>query len=103
MTKSEATLAAKKLLAQMTGRGWKIRVWENLGWHYSVETNRVAVYPSLGGKFHCLLKPHYTLFGSDPRHYRNPNSAVENCIAIAQDKLNSYQYILNEARLLYAK
>lgn len=33
----EAHLAAKRagaILARVLGKGWKARIWENLGWHY---------------------------------------------------------------------
>lgn len=88
----------------MEGRGWKIRIWENLGWHYSVETKRVSVSPSVvKGEYFCLLKPHYSLFGSDNNRYRNPNAAVEACLAIARDNLGRYIQIVDEAFTVYAK
>jgi len=38
MIKKKAILRAKLLLNKMETKGWKIRVWENLGWHYELLT-----------------------------------------------------------------
>lgn len=106
MTKSEATRAARKLLARMSGRGWKIRVWENIGWHYSVDTNRLAVHEYHDhlpkSRFCCMLKPHYTLFGG-VQYACDPNKAVEACIAVARDWVGRYAQIVDEAFTVYAK
>lgn len=47
-TEREAREAGEKLLAQMYGEGWTLRVWENLGWHISVINWPVAVYEASG-------------------------------------------------------
>lgn len=36
---------AKRLLAKMLTKGWKIRVWENLGWHYKIQNGYMFVSP----------------------------------------------------------
>lgn len=106
MTKSEATSAAKRLLAQMSGRGWKIRVWENMGWHYSVETRGLSVTEHLGlpiiYRFHCMLRPHYTFFGS-VQHAAYPNKAVIKCLCAVRQSLREYNNILDEAQRVYEK
>jgi hypothetical protein len=50
MTKKEAMQAAKALRKKMTGRNWKIRVWENLGWHYQVHRSRISVLEAIDGR-----------------------------------------------------
>jgi hypothetical protein len=50
MTKKEAMQAAKALRKKMTGRNWKLRVWENLGWHYQVHRSRISVSEAIDGK-----------------------------------------------------
>lgn len=32
LSKAEAIRAGRALLARMRGRGWRLRVWQNLGW-----------------------------------------------------------------------
>jgi len=84
-TKKEAALKGKKLLKQMAGRGWKLRVWENLGWHYCVNSGPVSVYPSYNeGNFFCLIStdPKKAGFGgsawtnSSASPHKNPNQVV---------------------------
>lgn len=106
LTEIEATRAAKKLLSRMEGRGWKIRVWENIGWHYAVETSMLSVrvypYHSARSRFCCMLKPHYTLFGA-VQYARDPNHAVESCLAVARDSLGEYISMVDQAFTVYAK
>ena len=34
-------------LAKRVGDGWKPRVWENLGWHYSIQKEGCEIYPHI--------------------------------------------------------
>jgi hypothetical protein len=54
MTKAEATEAAQALKKRMKGRGWKIRVWDNIGWHFAVQNGPLNVH-QCGDKYSCLL------------------------------------------------
>lgn len=36
MTQRNAEIEGNKLLKRMKGKGWKLDVWENGGWHYRV-------------------------------------------------------------------
>lgn len=75
---------AKKLLAKMRGKGWKIRVHENLGWHYQVYYGGMNVYASGSGgrKYWVLFNTHDGIGAGDMRwsnsgHYSSdPNKAV---------------------------
>lgn len=99
MTKSQATIAGKRLLKKLRGDKWRLRVWENLGWHYAVETDRIAVYgPSYAGErcFSCLLKPHYAFFG-DPSNSTDPNRAVRNTLKTANNRVNELSLLMAEA------
>lgn len=105
-TKLEARRAALVLKKKLEGRGWKIRVWENIGWHYAVETDRLSVneYPdhSIKSRFSCMLKPHFTLFG--PVAYAaNPNQAVEKLLESARDHIEEYKRMVDDAFTVYAK
>jgi hypothetical protein len=47
-----------KALAKSLGAQWKPRVWENLGWHYSVSCGDVVVHPySFGGYWAAVNGP----------------------------------------------
>ncbi len=66
-TKQEATTAAKAL-AKALGSKWKIRVWENMGWHYNVASpcNQVKITPFIyGGK----IDSYTAFFGSAEDNY----------------------------------
>ena len=44
MNKQEAEERGQALLKRMKGKGWKLRVHENIGWHYNVWNGPAAVY-----------------------------------------------------------
>lgn len=44
MKKAEAVKAGQRALAKLSGTGWKVRVWENLGWHVMVANQGVQIY-----------------------------------------------------------
>jgi len=101
-TKLEAFRAARKLQALMKGKGWKIRVWENSGWHAAVETKRVAVYYHEGelAPYMCLMKPHYAGFGK-VQHGKNPNLLVRRTIQNAAKAVAADYQIIIEANSIY--
>lgn len=98
MTKQQAIKSGRALQKRMRGGPWKLRVWENVGWHYAVETERLSVHgPSYGGvQFSCLLKPHYSIFGAGGSSV-DPNRAVKKTLRTAIDNINSLELILAEA------
>jgi len=58
MTKESATERAKKLQARLnksTGSKWKIRVDENLGWHFTVYCGHIAVSQYEAKRYSCLV------------------------------------------------
>jgi hypothetical protein len=59
-TKKAATEAGKtELMSKLKGKGWKLRVHENLGWHYAADKGNVHVHPVHNRgekpKFMCLI------------------------------------------------
>ena len=103
-TKAQATEKAKELLGKMKTKGWKIRVWENLGWHHSVMNYGIEVYgpsyPSEEGKYSCFLHDKKRGAGSpsywhDAKSYKDPNVAVERQIAKARKFIEGIDKHLN--------
>jgi hypothetical protein len=90
MTKEQATSRGKILLKKMKGGPWRLRVWENLGWHYSVDCAEGALSVSdYGGEYSAMLaNVGCSHSGSydwiDPRRYRDPNIAVRNQLRLAK-------------------
>lgn len=82
---------AKVLLARLRGRGWKIRVWENAGWHYCVHGNGLTVLPcgAYPGKYYAMLSStdsgggdaEWTDNNAGP--FKDPNRAVRHCLDAA--------------------
>ena len=70
-TKAEHKEAVKKAgaLAKLLGNGWKKRVWENMGWHYSASKGKMSVSPSSDGSYWVSLHtvPSFTLYHKDPK------------------------------------
>lgn len=60
-TKEAATKLAEALKARLqkaTQKVWEIRVWENMGWHYSVHCGRINLNPTSLNKdpeYFCLI------------------------------------------------
>lgn len=91
-----ATLAADKLVRQLThgtGRGWKARVWENLGWHYAAERGTLTVYPT-SGVYYCLLSDCVGASGcgaliwtESAAYYKDPVKAVRRQLRVARKAL----------------
>lgn len=46
-----AAVRDAKALAKELGEGWKVRVTENLGWHFSAYRDHIQVHPSVNGWF----------------------------------------------------
>jgi hypothetical protein len=76
----------------MEGTNWKVEVWENLGWHYSVSNGWATVYPADVGTFYCLLSNEKGSSGglamwSDDTFTSDPNECVRNQYRTAQNKI----------------
>jgi len=75
------------------GTGWTTRVWENLGWHYNVESpcGRIRVHPSYNSAFSGMATAF--LGGKDESggYYaesgKNPRLAVRNVLRVAKAHL----------------
>jgi hypothetical protein len=60
-TKAEAAAAGRAAIASLPEtRGWTLRTWENLGWHYGLHNGPVSIYEgfeSPGGqyRYHAMI------------------------------------------------
>ena len=91
-------------LANRLGKGWKPRVWENLGWHYSAvsKSRHLKVYPGM----HKGYVVDYTAFFSTESSSvggrwcvsgKTPKSAVKNVIDEAQREANTVTKAIEKA------
>lgn len=113
-TKAEATAKAKALLKRMTTKGWKIRVHENMGWHYNLINGPVNLYEYVLE----IGKPHYScLIGTENggcgvglalwteekafKHpsSKDPNKCVARAVSFAHSVIVNYFNLLKPAFL----
>jgi len=86
-TRAKASAAA---LAKRLGRGWKPRVWENLGWHYEV------LDPSKMLRVSCH-KTTYTaiLNGQWVSHGKTPELVVADVLRQARRAMNTFKWVID--------
>lgn len=76
-----------KTLAAELGEGWHARVWENLGWHYSVDRPHISVSPS-GSGYMAIIAGNYI------GHSRRPVLAIRDAIRKAKPSLEACKELL---------
>lgn len=87
-SKTAATREARKLVKKL-GKGWRICVWENLGWHYCAEAldGHLTVWDE-GGEYHVLFSPEHKHTGNydwyDEKRFRDPRKAVKHLLALME-------------------
>jgi hypothetical protein len=100
LNKKEAERRGRALLKQMKGRGWQLRVWENLGWHYSVYNEGVDVHPvhpvqekTTATRYYALPRPSYSFWCLEGNRgvVRDPNKAVKMAVAECRRVVNDLE------------
>lgn len=109
LTESQARSKAEKLLAKMKSPGWEIRVWENLGWHYSLqrgtlnvlehEYQKTAYHIFYSEEVGGVSEPSY--YGICNKSYDNPNLAVEKALQLAARFIKEQVKVLNINRKVH--
>jgi hypothetical protein len=95
-TKEEAEATGTAAKALLTSKGWKLRVWENDGWHWELCNHIISLHSSRlnqHGKFWALVTDEVRSVGSgamlfsDPAgvafEHADPNVVVERAMAYA--------------------
>ncbi len=94
---NRALVEAKKLCA-LLGKGWKPRVLENIGWHYSAsnEDGRISVSPIPGFGYHAFLSEPGTFScrGRWAENGKTAKSAVRNVVRKAKADLAKMNALL---------
>ena len=93
-TKNAARQAGRRLITKMNSKGWKLRVWENMGWHYSIRKGAVTLYETIymsGEKVYDTLMSSSTPGAGemyyDPRqkNFTDPNEAYFHQLRVASN------------------
>jgi hypothetical protein len=84
-----------RALVKKLGRGWKVRVWENLGWHHSAVAIGVNATVYEDGKRRFWADTH---FGDRQFHAygTSPKAAVKNAVAQAKSVARDLTAALKE-------
>lgn len=88
----ETAVANADKLATALGSGWKVRVWENLGWHWGAEheVTGARVYPGYRGGFFAYWRRW------DTPHPKSPTKAVDDLVAMVRAERDQLQALLAE-------
>jgi hypothetical protein len=106
-TEAEAKAAGQKVKEKLGGGRWRVRVWENLGWHFDVRLGQLVVREQGRGFVASLEDPD----GGGTPYYRHtvacfhtPIQAVNGCLKFAQHVLDEHikteQGLIDQARAL---
>lgn len=97
-TKGAAERDGKRCLKKLHGTGWKLWVYENLGWHWRISNGSFTVYSSWKGYYWAMLVPSYSLW-TERNHpdYIDPNKAVRRALEYAKPFVQEYVDILAKA------
>ena len=84
-TKKDAKAFGTKILKVLKGTGWKMRIWENIGWHVTWHLGRVRLLANNGRngpRFWCLVSDDDEGIGGSMlwtihTEYKDPNTAVK--------------------------
>ncbi len=107
-TKAQATDMGRVLVQRLNDRrrGWKLHVWENLGWHYSAlhSASGLSVSPSVkNGEFYAMLQPSWSVFYRGHKAFRSPHKAIEHVISGAEIYAAEVSKHVNRFRSYYSK
>lgn len=79
MTEWQARSSGRRMLRRITvlKRNCKVRVWENMGWHYSVVHPSMSIMQSGPNQYWALPNPSYVDWCEHPhKHHSNPDAAI---------------------------
>jgi hypothetical protein len=91
----EKAVKDSKAIAAKLGKGWKIRVWENLGWHWEVlsKCGRLRVGKSAVGYNAGIGES-----GDSGTHWyahgKTPAAAIKRVLAVARGEIAALQSLV---------
>jgi hypothetical protein len=78
-TKKQTIAAGNKALKTLPnkGKGWRLRVWENLGWHFNLQRGYASISESFGGEYYCLITDDPSHLGSGCGAWHDPGGSCK--------------------------
>ncbi len=109
-SKEEATKKAQAFLKKVKGKGWKIRVHQNMGWFYCLQNGYLSVHEydwdDDGLSYSCGLSNEVggvgtPMYWSDhPTHYDDPNEAIAGQIKRARAFIDRCNNVVQHAEMV---
>lgn len=104
-TKDLAMQAAKRMKKRMKNPGWKIRVWENIDWHFSLQlpvlTGGLSLSVTFGKEKYMCMGSSYSLGSGENKegyvsHATQPNKAVQKVLVAVRGYASWQAQFLHE-------
>lgn len=97
-TKKQMQAKGEKVLASMPKDvGWRLRVWENIGWHYAIVADHISI-SEYQGRFHCLIGEETGTGGpwtSPGGSYKTPMGAAKGELAVFKNYMQRQNAVLS--------
>lgn len=114
MTEREARERGAKLLKKLPGKGWKLHVWENLGWHYEARLHGLMLREDTSRfsdacSYWCGLSDVESSSGTPAywhtnESFKTPLEAIENQMKVAANFVKMVSGVVNKIETaLYAE
>lgn len=91
----DSTAKADALCAQM-GAGWKPRVWENMGWYYSIQKGCVTIRQD-GDRYSAWIEPRLEAAGRTMVQFIEYADTPEDALGFATQAARTHVARLNHA------
>ena len=104
-SKKQAEIQGKRILKLISNpKGWGINIWENCGWHVSLNKQGLSLrgYTQLGGVtiYSCMLSAEEDSSGetywSTDDDFRTPDEAIDNQIKVAKKFVNELKIVIKK-------
>lgn len=112
-TREEATRWGRRQLKRFKGKGWGLRVWNNMGWHVAFQNKGLNVHtsrPAFGRTtFYALLSDEaggsggLAAWSPGSRYFHDPNKAAQAATVAARAYVNHLNIAVEQAENIYAK
>jgi hypothetical protein len=102
-TKREAVEAGRALIRKLKGKGWKLRVWKNIGWQFYAYNGPISVHGKVEYWAVVSNNPDHAGGGwsiwDDPnlKQYSDPNKAVRRAMKFVREYFNRVKAVVERA------
>lgn len=102
----QSVISKSKKLHKTMGPEWSIRIWENLGWHYSLQRGPILLYER-DGKYSVLIDEEITnptggaaIWTENSNSYSDPKKAVLKAIERVNKVVSHLNNVLDSIKAI---